>query len=244
MCPFGPVANKGAWPPLVFKAHAEYGRATAIAFSADGRAVAVGDDAGRIQVSSRSGRPMTPILRHATGSISALAFGDGGRFLLSAGNDQSVRQWNLADVGGDPRRPKNDPQQLVQSLDGRVRLTFTERYDEGQVISVIDSRSQNSAPTQRDLACRSKALGDHATTAEDFLAVSSQGDRVAWVSPEKIKTWATGSDLQPSEILQSKDWVVTKLAFSADAESRLVGLKTVKRGGPVTPQKLRYRHSV
>jgi WD40 repeat protein len=70
------------------------GRADAVAFSPDGRRVAVCDDANTVRVWDTATRaPLTPPLRHG-GNVLYGAFSPGGQRLLTASDDRTARVWD------------------------------------------------------------------------------------------------------------------------------------------------------
>ncbi len=73
---------------------------TSIAFSADGRLLALGTVTGVIQLWEVPGLATPRLLRDLTGhtgQVDSLAFAPSGTVLASAADDRSVRLWNLAD---------------------------------------------------------------------------------------------------------------------------------------------------
>jgi WD40 repeat protein len=74
----------------------EPNRLFAIAFSPDGKRLAVGESDGTIRIrDSASGEEVAAMRGHAS-DVFGLAFSPNGRRLASAGNDRTVRLWDLA----------------------------------------------------------------------------------------------------------------------------------------------------
>jgi WD40 repeat protein len=94
----------------------------ALAFSPDGKFIAVGDGNGLIQlVSVGDGKLIRPMPGH-TSAVTALAFHPSGNLLVSASKDRTVRLWN----------PANG--QLVKTLEGH------EAWVEGVVFTAHGTR--------------------------------------------------------------------------------------------------------
>ncbi|MBN2492957.1 MAG: hypothetical protein JXR96_00095 [Deltaproteobacteria bacterium] len=89
----------------------------ALAFSADGDMLAVGDDRGAIKLLEVDGQKERMELGPIEGRVTALAFLPDGRHLLSAGADQMMHFWELADG------------RLKERLSLRAEPVFREKHD-------------------------------------------------------------------------------------------------------------------
>jgi WD40 repeat protein len=81
----------------------QYDHVTAIAFRADGRILAAGDESGTIRIwnvsDPRHPAPIGGPLREHTDAITDVAFAPDGHSLVSTSFDRTIRTWRLTDAG-------------------------------------------------------------------------------------------------------------------------------------------------
>lgn len=77
------------------------GAAGAVAWSPDGRQLAVGLEAGAVCIGEFNGKSVRPVenFRGHVGPVEGVAFAANGKVVYSVGGDQSVRTWDVAQKG-------------------------------------------------------------------------------------------------------------------------------------------------
>jgi WD40 repeat protein len=82
-------------PPSIFREHAVGGKATALAFSSDGKLAAVGDEKCNLFLLDMSSGCRVATAASHQGPITALSFSPDGKRLASGGSDGRVMIWNV-----------------------------------------------------------------------------------------------------------------------------------------------------
>src|SRR5439155_12390194 len=102
----GPLASWAERPDIVWMRGGHYFSVTAVAYTPDGSMVASGGDDGTIKLwrvvdgmllRTLAGHQAPPAFYRKTAAIQSLAFSPDGTTLASAGNDNAVKVWRVAD---------------------------------------------------------------------------------------------------------------------------------------------------
>lgn len=197
------VTGAPVTPPL------ETGSAMAGGFSPDGRVVVVGNLGGAIQVRDAAtgdlaGAPLT----HG-GGINSVRFDATGRFLLSAGDDATVKLWDLA-AGEEPLPAFEHPDSVTRvefSSDGESLLTgsFGLRTSDSYA-RVWNARSGD--PATPPMRHGGKGLVRASFSPDGRLVATGGADGIA-----RLWDVATG---EPTTARLRHPTLVTGLAYSPD----------------------------
>ena len=180
--------------------------------SRDGRFLAVGSDAGNVDVFEiRSGRRVLDIQPH-TGRVDLIALAAGGSSLLSASSDGSVKLSDAQSGGTIWSRPRAGRSGVAISPDGTLVAVATEG-----AVDVVDGRTGD---VLRALEISTNDLA--ADRVGQTIAFSSNGKFLAAGGSELVYVWSVG-DWQRVELDQT---FVEALGFSPD------GRRIVTSGPP------------
>ena len=142
--------SRPAQPRLLWRSDAAY--ASAVAFAADGRLLAVSDDSDIVLYDvtrSRKPRPVRRLLGHAD-TVGALAFSPDGALLVSGSDDSTVISWDVA-TGQAVGPPRSHPfwwiNDVAFAADG---VTFASAGDDGDVKLWSTSNPRTLATTVAD----------------------------------------------------------------------------------------------
>ena len=185
------------------------GAVHALAFSGDGRRLAVGSGhpsrSGSVRVwSVPDGTLLLDLAGHAD-AVYAVAFRPDGAQLASAGFDATVRLWNLAD--GSPAGVFAGHSDFVNALayarDGRTLLSASK----DRSIKRID-------------AARGDGLRTYSGHEQEVIALAAQPDGAGFVSAGEepaIRWWNADSE-KPTRVQGGHSGPVMALAFSGDGK--------------------------
>ncbi|MFF3318300.1 TIR domain-containing protein [Streptomyces sp. NPDC003035] len=181
---------------------------SAIAFTPDGRGLAVGTDDGRLQLRNpESGRPAGRVMSGHQGDIKAITFGADGSLIATAGADKTIRQWDAATgaMVGFPFTGHAGPVDFIAfSRGGR------------ELVSLGEDATLRRWDAMNGLR-RTRLTG---TSVPLALAVDPRGKNVAVGSLDGVRLWnqETGLQVATLPVLQG----VASLSYSPDGTSLLI----------------------
>jgi WD40 repeat protein len=194
---------------------------TGLAYSPDGRRLAVGEDGGEIEVlDARTGTAAFPPMKAETrssptstqGSSYAVAFSPDGRLLASGGSDGQAWLWN-AGTGKQLRRIGPERQFQVTGLafapSGRL---IAETYVDGY-LALVDTNSRHATGEQLSV---NGGSGDVAGFSSDGRLLAAGGDE-----DHAVTIWDVDRRLPVGGPLAGHHSVVSSVAF-ADHDQTLV----------------------
>lgn len=132
------VSFQPLWPPFTSRTRlGQVGRTTAVAYSPELDAVAMGDATGNIEIWSLNGQALVqPMLHVDGGPVRALTFISGSTMLLSAGSDSHIHRWELSDVAPVPKRADVNADLLFVGASGETQMAIVDTYDQGSWLEI------------------------------------------------------------------------------------------------------------
>lgn len=220
--PVRPVAHAEPAPekagprlqPVFFVPGSVPGSAPSVAWSADGKQVAVGLQAGPVAVGSFDGKrfvPTAPLLGHA-GAVTGLVFTPDGTGVISVAGDKTVRTWDVSKKGTTAIESDvpAECEAVATSADGKWLVSG--HRDGSLKVRELGGEARSIA------ACEAKRGGVHA------VAMSADGKRVfagcgRWELPMLHGCVAAYDPATGKEVWRSKPCGgVTALAVSPDGK--------------------------
>jgi WD40 repeat protein len=190
------------------------GAVLALAYSPDGRVLATGTAPGAIILLDPASGEETGHLSAHTGPCRALAFGDGGKRLVSGGANRSVKVWDLtqkkevATLREDkPPPPLPVPLAVAATPDRSVVALATENG-----VILLDGRTGER---------RGRITGHE--DAVTCVAFTADGKTLATGSADKtIKLWEVATAKERFTLKGHSNWVYA-LAFAPDGKTLVTG---------------------
>ncbi len=204
----------GTYPRLRAYLHGS-DRVRAVAYSPDGRLLAVADQSGAITLwDAASRRRVGASLVGHSGPVNALAFSPDGQILASAGADGAVRLWTLADMGEigseELAGHADDVWGVAFSPDGRTLASGA--ADDTIRLWDVETRQPIGQP-----------LAGH-TSYVTSLAFSPDGRLLASGSDDAtVRLWDGASGEPVGEPLEGHANTVWSVAFSPDGRTLASG---------------------
>jgi WD40 repeat protein/tRNA A-37 threonylcarbamoyl transferase component Bud32 len=189
--------------------------ALCVAFSADGKALATGEENGKVTLwPSAGGAPLRTVTRHA-GPVRALAFSPDGRTLATAGDDRIIRLWDARSW------------QAVRSLEQAGGLGWLAFSPDSRSLAAVEGGgavvlwdlaplSSGDAPVSRPLGGLAGPGGPYrsAVFAPDGRTLALAGRNSA------IWLWDVGAGRMPAPRRQFGDYdQVAGVAFAPDGRT-------------------------
>ena len=166
----------------------------ALAFSPDGRTVAVGGDDGRIRIFTVRGRSVRRLRQG--GTVTSIAYSPDGKLLLTAGRDGNARIWRV-----------RDGKQLHALRHGRAVEEARFSSEGSLVVTASDDRSARIWRAADGVEIR-RLQHPRAVVAATF---DPAGTRVATISRGEVRIFDVASE---SELVRLPEQGVTSVAFS------------------------------
>jgi WD40 repeat protein len=192
------------WEPRVDRVGQTY---RCMAFSPDGRTLALGCDDGSIRIWELPSGEERGVLEAHGGVVRSVSFGPDGR-LVSSGQDRRVMLWDTkrcAPIRSLSRAGANPVQLVAFSPDGRS-IAVGEVSGNPEEITLID-------PETGDI--RARLAGHH--TGVNAIAFSPDGSTLATAGLDRsIKLWDVATEKNLTTITREVGWVKA-LAFSPDS---------------------------
>jgi WD40 repeat protein len=195
------------------------GAIAAVSFSPDGRVLAIGTQAGTIQLygmaTSGTATPLGPPLQVAGGYADSLAFSPDGLILASGSQDGTVRLWNIAN----PAHPVQSGPALPTAKAGvAARVAFS---PVSRLLATGNSDGYLQLWNVTDPS-RPRAVGDQGVQGDVptfSLAFSPNGQLLASNAGNRVRLWNVGPriGLLPSgNPLSGYASLVSSVAFAPD----------------------------
>jgi WD40 repeat protein len=205
-------------------------RVTSIAFSPDGRTIAVGSSdpgwGGDVALLDFDNPEAAPIfLPRWTGRINSVAFSPDGRLLASGGEDPTVvlRLWQMRQVAApsilesEVDRAAND---VAFSLDG---LTVASVHDR-DVTRLWDAQDLTAPPRILPTPPPSMLQGSGGFTVEGEVAFSEDGQFLASnTGGSQVSLWDLQLPANSPRLLTSEDELIKCMTFSPDGRTLATG---------------------
>jgi Flp pilus assembly protein TadD/Leucine-rich repeat (LRR) protein len=237
-------ANLTAWrqefrtsnpPPL------EADAVRAVAFSSDGKLLALGKQDGTIDLQDRITGKTVMGFRGHSGGVSAVAFGPDDRFLLSGSDDGTAQLWDVktGEAVGEPF-PHGESVSSVGFVPDRkgfwtrgqaTSLIFEDALEKGRTGKSLNAdewefdwqgRASPVVPEKRS-RLQQQATGELLRQFElfGFVQASKDGQRVLTARGREVRLWdlAQGAPLSRSWLV---DDVPTNVSFSPDGKTLLI----------------------
>jgi WD40 repeat protein len=153
------------------------------------------------------------ILSGHEGSISAIAFSRGGRWLISGGDDRTARVWKLAD--GDPLVVSNsivlanhDDAVTSVAMSGDNQWAITMSGPTGRLWDISDEESNLPSSILSDEAGLPLSITAHAFSADNRLLAAGAADGTA-----RVWDLAAGGGARQPRVLRGHDGAITAVAI-------------------------------
>jgi tetratricopeptide (TPR) repeat protein len=198
-------------PARLVSSLAAGGRATAIAYAPDFRLIALGNANGEIRIVGRGDEVLYPVLRQA-GAVDAVAFIDGGRTLISAG--EHLSKWDLSDLPGDTAGTE---QETPLAMTPNARFSVVERSTgtKGEnTIAVVDREGST--------------LFEHDSSDEvrpNDVTLSADGRYVAWDEQDAVVVHEVAGGGENSFRIDFGTAEVQSIALSVDGRHLLAATR-------------------
>jgi WD40 repeat protein len=174
-----------------------------LAFSTDGRYVAVGSDDSAVRLWSVEYSSELKSLRGHSNYISNLVYSSDGQVFLSAGFDDTVRLWNMAE----PANPlliteRSGVKAGSLSPDGKLMAVTTG----AQAIEIVDVASGDSL---FELQVEKGALGDLAFSDDGLLASVSRvtDETTKSIREYRIDVWSVAERKRVGGFVETQGWI-------------------------------------
>ncbi|MET0795370.1 MAG: hypothetical protein ABW061_27875, partial [Polyangiaceae bacterium] len=165
----------------------ELGQAvSALTFSKDGSALAVGGELGALLVYQTSTHAQRRLAGHS-GTVLSLAFAEQGRYLASGGADRTVRFWDTG--SGNPLQAPIGHSDAVSSISWSDDRRFIALGGRDKTFRVVDLRSGRAALVRQH------------DEAVELAAISADGSELASYSRDVgLRSWTLPGARRPTEL--------------------------------------------
>lgn len=176
-----------------------------VAYSADGKWLATGDFAQKIQLRDPQTGEVKRVLQGHTGSINSVAFTADSQTLVSASLDKTIRLWDL------------DSGKTMRTLTGHTDWVLSVAISRDGKTIASGSKDETARIWDAETGKERHVLKGHSTWVEG-VAIGPDGNTVATASRDVIKLWdaTTGQNLRD---LAGHGSIVATLAFFAEGRS-------------------------